>query len=270
MSENALGKADGSTASNGKEFSCANCGKQYASRQGLSYHYQNTDCDGYVCSVCGRSGITTERGLTRHKANEHGSEGSYIDSRLADKGWFYQKYVVGGCSTSDISELVGCSRPQASAWKRKHDIDSVGSYKSRGEGEENPTWVDNTITIICDYCGEETERIESNVNTENVFCSWDCINNWKSENWVGEDNPLYEGGPQNYGSGWNSARQEALDRDNHTCQDCGATENLHVHHIQRVRDFENPEDAHFLENLITLCRLCHQKWEGIPLKPDNR
>jgi hypothetical protein len=25
-----------------------------------------------------------------------------------------------------------------------------------------------------------------------------------------------------------------------------------------------------LENLITLCRLCHQKWEGIPLKPDNR
>jgi len=270
MSETALGKASSDSSCTDKDFSCDTCAKDYDSRQGLSYHYSHTECSGYTCPICGKTDITTERGLIRHKAEQHGEEGSYIDSRISDKQWFYQKYVVEGCSTKDIADLVGCSRPQASAWKRKHDIDSIGSHKSRGKGENNPSWVDNTIMITCDYCGEETERITSNLTGERTFCSPDCSNKWKSEYWVGENNPLYRGGPQNYGQGWNAAREKALGRDGHTCQDCGATEHLHVHHIQPVRSFNNPSDAHYLENLRTLCRSCHRKWEGIPVGIDTR
>ncbi len=57
-------------------------------------------------------------------------------------------------------------------------------------------------------------------------------------------------------------RSAALARDNRRCQDCGAREDLHVHHIDPVRDFADSKEAHYLENLVTLCKYCHPKWEG--------
>lgn len=49
-------------------------------------------------------------------------------------------------------------------------------------------------------------------------------------------------------------------------------ESLHVHHIRRINDFEedgeiNYEKANNLNNLVTVCRKHHVKWEGIPLRP---
>ena len=31
-----------------------------------------------------------------------------------------------------------------------------------------------------------------------------------------------------------------------------------VHHITPVRDFEDPQDAHRLDNVVCLCRSCHR------------
>ncbi|WP_306438828.1 HNH endonuclease [Natronococcus pandeyae] len=31
-----------------------------------------------------------------------------------------------------------------------------------------------------------------------------------------------------------------------------------VHHITPVREFENPQRAHTVDNLISLCRSCHR------------
>ncbi|WP_321111798.1 HNH endonuclease [Halorussus salinisoli] len=62
-------------------------------------------------------------------------------------------------------------------------------------------------------------------------------------------------------------RREALERDEHTCQNCGRTRvdtgrNPDVHHIERVRDFDKPEEAHTLKNVITLRRRCHRNVEA--------
>jgi 5-methylcytosine-specific restriction endonuclease McrA len=60
---------------------------------------------------------------------------------------------------------------------------------------------------------------------------------------------------------WRRARQAVLYRDGHRCRRCGfpATpfEPLHVHHV--VARAEGGTDA--LENLVTLCALCHPKLE---------
>ena len=55
-------------------------------------------------------------------------------------------------------------------------------------------------------------------------------------------------------------RKYALKRDNYTCQECGATENLQVHHI-KAKKF-HPELTYDLDNLITLCKKCHLKAHG--------
>jgi len=91
--------------------------------------------------------------------------------------------------------------------------------------------------------------------------------------------PRYQGGnasksrerrPDHYGRNWEEQRHAALVRDRWRCQDCGLEQqdhveqygrSLHMHHIRPIRSFETPEDANFLENLITLCQDCHDKWE---------
>jgi hypothetical protein len=99
----------------------------------------------------------------------------------------------------------------------------------------------------------------------------------KPENQIAENNFNWRGGTEfNYKHGWGTKREEALRRDDYRCCLCGVTEEEHnekfgrsldVHHITPVRKFDNQSDAHELDNLITLCRKCHQRWEGIPLKP---
>lgn len=51
---------------------------------------------------------------------------------------------------------------------------------------------------------------------------------------------------------WRSA---VLERDDYTCQDCGATENLHVHHIRGFAT--HPELRTDVSNGVTLCVDCH-------------
>lgn len=53
-------------------------------------------------------------------------------------------------------------------------------------------------------------------------------------------------------------RKKALERDNHTCQRCGATSDLHVHHRDGKGVTTAREDRNNgLDNLQTLCRSCH-------------
>ncbi len=60
----------------------------------------------------------------------------------------------------------------------------------------------------------------------------------------------------NYSFGGN--RQKTLERDNHTCQRCGAKEDLHVHHIDgNGTTIEREKRNNSLDNLITYCRGCH-------------
>lgn len=66
-----------------------------------------------------------------------------------------------------------------------------------------------------------------------------------------------------YGSGWERLRVQVLARDNCTCQHCGETwlNYLEIHHIVPI----GQGGANELDNLITLCRLCHAKLHQSPV-----
>lgn len=67
---------------------------------------------------------------------------------------------------------------------------------------------------------------------------------------------------------WKDLRQQALERDGHECQVCGMSESenqdqfgvgLNVHHVTDVAEYDDPSDADVLENLESLCSICHGK-----------
>jgi len=92
----------------------------------------------------------------------------------------------------------------------------------------------------------------------------------KNANWKGGLTELVKGirrSPEFYQ--W---RKAVLERDKHTCQDCGATENLEAHHIRSI--IEYPEGIFDVDNGLTLCEKCHKKhtwWQKIrPKKKGTR
>lgn len=73
---------------------------------------------------------------------------------------------------------------------------------------------------------------------------------------------------------WHLARTECLDRDDHTCQTCGSTDDLTVDHVVPLDVlFANGVDADAIalaidvENLITLCRSCNGRKGSSPVEP---
>ena len=74
-------------------------------------------------------------------------------------------------------------------------------------------------------------------------------------NWQGGLKELVQGirsSPQYYQ--WKKA---VLERDNHTCRDCGTTEKLDTHHIQSILNY--PQGVFEVNNGLTLCGDCHDR-----------
>lgn len=66
-------------------------------------------------------------------------------------------------------------------------------------------------------------------------------------------------------SRWLRKKTEILERDNYTCQKCGATSHLNVHHLSYEKDkraWEYPN-----EQLVTLCYECHNDEHDIVTYP---
>lgn len=91
----------------------------------------------------------------------------------------------------------------------------------------------------------------------------------------GEGHPNWKGGiPDYYGENWPEQREKALERDDYECVICGRGEadlgqEPDVHHIIPIREFDNPAEANYLSNLVTLCKKHHLQVEGWNLLPEN-
>lgn len=79
-------------------------------------------------------------------------------------------------------------------------------------------------------------------------------------------NPDVQGAGYQNGSqkGYKNVRDYVLDRDGHTCQVCGSTKHLKVHHIEsRLSGGDAPN------NLVTLCDTCHDAYHLGKINLDN-
>lgn len=168
------------------------------------------------------------------------------------------------------------------------DQECSSSWRSENlSGEDSHAWNGGREVVECDWCGQDVEKTPAHVRKfENQYCSNECKGKHYSKTNTGENHPRWKGGHEqfDYGPGWKRKRKNRLEYDDYECAVCGLADEKHqeingngldVHHITPVDEFAkggvvvNPERAHRLDNLISLCRSCHTRWEGIPLRPET-
>jgi len=248
----------------------------------------------YPCPECGR-GFETKRGLGVHHSRSHDE---LLPNQQCDNcgSEFHEEYDKKYCSVAcknDAVSFKGANNPNYRGESTTTACNICGEgfeyYPSEKRGlycpscveteswqttptvteSEHPRWKGGKQTIACVVCGTTVERWPSEIG-EVTVCGQSCRETWLSETFSGKGHPNWKGGGNGaYGTGWNKVRERALHRYGYQCRICGKTReeigrNPDVHHIVPVRWFINSEehtreDAHFIENVISLCISCHRK-----------
>jgi 5-methylcytosine-specific restriction endonuclease McrA len=146
------------------------------------------------------------------------------------------------------------------------DEDCKYAHHAAQTGEDAPAWEGGKVAISCEVC-DDTKRVRPAKVDKSRFCSQDCMIEWRTKQFSGEDHPRWKGGYERYyGPNWRQQRRKARQRDEYECQQCGLSREEHnekwgcdpvVHHIERFGDFDDYEEANRLKNLVTLCKQCH-------------
>ncbi len=251
-------------------FDCPSCNKQYSTHRGLSVHHTRVHDEKLPNRTCEHCGTKFRSDYQKTYCSEDCYQSAV--SRAGENNPNYR----GGKETTDCVICGASFEYYPSAKKGLYCSDCVETAQWRHipelRGKKHPRWNGGKLDLQCETCNAPVKRYPSNVGEHGVFCSDKCRGDWIAETYVGEDHPHWKGGTiGSYGSSWTRVRRRALERDDYTCQHCGATaeelgRNPDVHHIVPVRAFvETPvttvEDAHYLENLISLCGSCHRKAE---------
>lgn len=167
-------------------------------------------------------------------------------------------------SQAALSTRHFCGQSCKAAWQSHHQ-----------RGERNPAY--SSAPVSCEMCGAIVTKAASR-RARNLyhFCTHACYGEWRKGRFSGPDSPLWIGGRNYYGPNWREQRRRARERDNYTCQRCGVAEEalgreLDVHHIQPFRTFgyvakgpdanEHYQQANRLDNLLSLCAMCHLQVE---------
>lgn len=236
------------------------------------------------CPTCGKE-LSTKRGMRQHHTKVH-------DEPLPNR-------TCSGCDEEFYDpkarrEFCDSCNPNAGKhngnWKGAKETatcercgDKFEFYPSNKEGRYCPDCVEEADEFLgkpyaevvdverihreCDHCGKSMEVLASERKYgAGRFCSRDCLSNWMSENRRGKNHHNWDNGGGKYVGKWSRARKKALERDDYQCQNCGTTteeigRNPDVHHIVPLRKFDEPQDAHALDNLVSLCRKCHRNVE---------
>jgi hypothetical protein len=134
---------------------------------------------------------------------------------------------------------------------------------------------DGLLIVKCKYCGKKfTPKYKAvrhrrnaihkkGMDTHGLYCSSGC----KKACPTFQRSKTYKGQKINGSSRevQPELRQMCLERDNYTCQKCGAkgkTIQLHCHHIKSLAD--DPLESADVDNTITLCKACHKEVHKIP------
>lgn len=113
------------------------------------------------------------------------------------------------------------------------------------------------VVLTCLGCGKAFDRWPSHARgNKGKYCTREC----RDAHWIGARNPNWQNAGREYKRGphWSAIKRRIRNLDG-CCVRCGATGDLHVHHIVPFRMFADAAQANSDENLVTLCAPCHRR-----------
>lgn len=257
--------------------------KKYKSEEVLRdlYHSEGLGCR-EIASRLGCSPTTVSYWMDKNGVEAREKGRGHEDGEYRDREWLVHQYHDLGISMPMIAGECGVSPEAIGYWMDKHGIETrVGGEGYRVDAEYKDR--DLLEEMYVDR-GWSTNRIADEFGLSQSM-TWYWLDKYDIEKRSleesvsrlnGKDSPHWTGGyDQYYGKTWSQMRDRVRDRDDNICQLCGIGEKENgrkpdVHHIEPVRLFEDPNDAHFMENMIQLCRSCHKKveFDVISLPPE--
>ena len=227
----------------------------YTDKQTLKEAYQRNSSYEATAEEFGCSRITISRWMDKHGLKATMTRNApYEDKEILQE--IYNRYN----SFELVAEHFDISVGTVTRWVRRLEIETNGSMRAEDSTK---------IKLECENCGDTIYEFPSRVEVKNRhFCDKSCQDEWQKTGFVGENNPHWKGGRvTEYGWKWREARINARERDGDTCRLCDehvseSTRDFDVHHIEPIKSFEDPNDAHKLENLVSVCRVCHRFLEN--------
>lgn len=248
-------------------------GKPYHNRRLLCelYHNYNKGLN-EIADELGVSLSTISRAFNKHDIERRTAKAG----ELEDKSWMEQRYHGDGMSSTEIADELDCTHRTVLNWLERHGIER----RERNERPQQLTDRDKMreLYVERDLSGHDiADRLDCNQKAVYRWLNKYDFDKTPKPQRRGKDNPQYKSGNRNYGDGWYAIRRDVRERDG-ACQSCGISrqrckdeygEDLHVHHVIPARKFDDSqqEQQNSKENLVALCRDCHERWEGIPVKP---
>lgn len=253
------------------------------------------------CPTCDRNDFDSNLGMRLHHAKTHGDSLTEVDLTCELCGDSYSliqsraensRFCSNDCKMEWIynnqdrdTTTVECDNCGDALERTDSEINDTNfcdrdCHAEWLSGENHHNWQGGKVEVECCVCGDTKFVYPNQAESEDRhFChEKGCRYEWISEHHSGESHPFWKGGVQHgYPGGWGKIRDEIKERDGYTCRACGVTQSEHqdrhgfgldVHHIRPVSDFESAEDAHSSDNLVTACRSCHMKFEGMPVFPN--
>jgi DNA-directed RNA polymerase subunit RPC12/RpoP len=235
---------------------CPVCGTEYQANPSRLKQRRNLACS-LECSYKLRSGKRVER-ISRLCA----TCGKPVEKLLSQ---------MGRCKHGSVFCSRACHYAGRSLGVTRRVVSQPYTYTAEGkarmiEASKKLKGRRAFHILTCLNCGKEFDDANGGRERKSglTFCSLDCCNTYRK----GENNPAWRGGhPKYYGPDWRAARRATWKRDDYRCRRCGVKPRNRpdVHHIIPVGSFPNPNDAHYLENLVSLCHSCHMfvEWNGM-------
>ena len=204
-------------------------------------------------------------------------------TELRDEEWVRRQHHELDKSVSEIADEIGCSKSAVSNALSRHGIEKrrrdwvSGSARHMLRSEKTLRYLhcekglsqsEMAKRIGCHQVTVSRRLREHGIETRD----WTPRQGRDSARWL----PQAEMAPQSeYGSQrWRKRREECLEQFDYCCKRCGTSDDDHyeqygfgldIHHIRPVSEFNSRKDADRIENLVPLCRACHERLEGIPL-----
>lgn len=276
-----------------QETVCPKCNAELSSRSGMEQHYPKVHGTklGFAVVQCDQCEKVVRRNRTHAETSD-----THLCSVECESKWKENKEVTedhnfwkGGkeAYACDYCGDTVMKFPSVAKQSERNFCDKECHRRWQAEcrpSEEHNWWNGGPEIVECAVCSEELERKPSMAKLrDRHFCSTECEAEWKSENMVGPNHPNWDGYAKSYyGKNWREQRQKRLEYDDYECVVCGLSQEEHkdrlgrgleIHHIDPIENYRDGreldwEGANRLENLLTVCRACHAKWEGIPLRPE--